>query len=117
VVPDSKEDRLRPAFTPIVIVAYVGVVIAAFFAGDWAQLVVVSLGLVTGALIARWWSVALSLTLPVVDIFVGADAGDAGPSWLVTLAFITPLVAVATALGVLAGRWVRRRREMGRTAH
>lgn len=92
--------------------------VAAFFVGDWAQVMVVALGLVTGALIARWWSVALSLILPVIDIVVGTDgAGDAGPSWLVTLAFFTPLVALATALGVLAGRWVRRRRQMSRMAH
>jgi hypothetical protein len=114
MVSDSKENALRPV---LIAMAYVGVVVAAFFAGDWAQAIVVALGLLAGALTAHWWSVALSLVLPVVDVFVGGGGGDAGPDWLVTLVFFTPLVALSTVVGVLAGRWVRRRRGMGRTAH
>jgi hypothetical protein len=73
---------------------------------------------VVGAIVARWWLVALPLVGAVAwtgyaAAFSGADS-DGMPVWQITLAIggaLAFVLALALTAGVVVGRWLRAGRD------
>jgi uncharacterized RDD family membrane protein YckC len=73
---------------------------------------------VVGAVVARWWLVALPLVAALAwtgyaAAFSGEDS-DGMPVWQITLAIggaLAFMLAVALTAGVVVGRWWRARRD------
>ena len=67
------------------------------------------LGLVTGWIVGRWWSLSLAVLVPVAFVPAGDDS-DGAPEWQTALVLLAPFALAGLALGVAARRARERRR-------
>jgi hypothetical protein len=67
------------------------------------------IGLVTGLIIGRWWSLLLTVLVPAAFIPAGDDS-DGAPEWQTALVLLAPFALAGIAVGVAARRARERRR-------
>ena len=67
------------------------------------------IGLVTGLIVGRWWSLLLAALVPVAFIPAGDDS-DGAPEWQTALVLLAPFALAGIAAGVAARRSRERRR-------
>jgi len=68
------------------------------------------IGVATGLLVGRWWSLALAVLVPVCFIPSGDDS-DGAPEWQTALVLLAPFALAGIAAGVAARRTRERRRQ------
>jgi hypothetical protein len=66
------------------------------------------IGLVTGLIVGRWWSLLLAVLVPVAFVPAGDDS-DGAPEWQTALVLLAPFALAGLAVGVAARRARERR--------
>ena len=66
-------------------------------------------GIVTGLIVGRWWSLLLAALVPVAFLPAGDDS-DGAPEWQTALVLLAPFALAGLAVGVAARRARERRR-------